>query len=183
MAVIYIFRDEADTKPVHARQHHIGVNIAEYIRDRFGYGYTNVSHSGNYVLVIGGDVLVGVDVEMLGRSVSDALVRRSLSEAEQKRSSGADDFLRYWTLKEAYGKCMGVGLIYDYKNTDFVLPEVAAHTVQRVCGADAEYSYVNCVCGDIVFSACAKNVNESFSLEHIKMTDDGADYVVAPWDE
>jgi 4'-phosphopantetheinyl transferase len=77
--------------------------------------YFSLSHSGEYVLCALSDAEIGCDVERL-RKVDLALASRffhpeeaawlfSLPRKEQKAA-----FLRLWTLKESYGKALGLGL-------------------------------------------------------------------------
>lgn len=79
----------------------------------------NISHSKDMIVcLVGLDLELGVDVEMITRKVSfemlaeynfakgEALHIASHTTDEQKR----EHFFRYWTLKEAYIKARGMGL-------------------------------------------------------------------------
>lgn len=77
----------------------------------------NLSHSGHLAVVaVTRRPAVGVDVELLGRDVRPAVVRRALAPSELALVEGvaperrAEAFLRHWTAKEAYGKALGAGL-------------------------------------------------------------------------
>ncbi|MCR5742763.1 MAG: 4'-phosphopantetheinyl transferase superfamily protein [Lachnospiraceae bacterium] len=181
MAVIYIYKNLISENPDYSSQHQAGVALSAYIRQSLGMSYTNISHSGRYVLIIGGDCRVGVDVELRGREVSPQAVLRSLSEGERDRCREGE-FLRYWTLKEAYGKCMGVGLLYDYRGTDFLI-EHGADELRRVEGRDKNYSYVNYFGPEIVFSACSENAGESFSVCQIIDGETDGEFALKPWPE
>ena len=87
----------------------------------------NVSHSHGLAVCAFAGEAVGVDTEKI-RPVRDSLARRVLSAAEYERftASGslADEvFMRFWTLKEAYGKQCGKGISYDMNQVSFRLQE------------------------------------------------------------
>ena len=76
----------------------------------------NLSHSGDYVVLAVSDHMVGVDVEHKCRN-SLSLAKRCFCEEEyrdimQENTEAARNlrFLEYWTMKEAYIKCVGEGL-------------------------------------------------------------------------
>lgn len=75
--------------------------------------FFNISHSSNYVACIIGDRPVGIDIEG-GRKGRQNLARRffDASEAEWIEECDSDErFFRIWTLKEAYGKAEGQGVL------------------------------------------------------------------------
>lgn len=80
----------------------------------------NLSHAGSLgVLAVTGRAAVGVDVELLGRSLRPALCERAFSESEcrllsaEPASRRPESLLRLWTAKEAYAKALGIGLGID----------------------------------------------------------------------
>jgi 4'-phosphopantetheinyl transferase len=83
----------------------------------------NLSHTaGLAVYAIGRGRAIGVDVEAIGRRVPSAgAIARALAPREAARVMRAEDgaraeaFLRYWTVKEAYAKAIGVGLGLDLR--------------------------------------------------------------------
>jgi 4'-phosphopantetheinyl transferase len=88
----------------------------------------NLSHAqGLAAVAVADGSEVGIDVECLNRSVSDGLVRDSLTDAEWTYWTGQPDnrraqtFFRFWTLKEAYLKGCGVGLQRSLKEIAFEL--------------------------------------------------------------
>ncbi len=91
--------------------------------------YFSISHCKSLAVCILADDEVGIDVETLGRRCRENVWRRMLSDAEYERivnmADTADErdreFLRYWTLKESYGKAIGTGLSYDYKAVTFAV--------------------------------------------------------------
>lgn len=70
--------------------------------------YFSISHSGNLCAVSLSDCLTGVDVERVRKTYSPALIRRTLSPAEEACFDG--DFTRLWCRKESMAKLTGVGL-------------------------------------------------------------------------
>ena len=78
--------------------------------------YTNLSHSGDYVVLAVGDSPVGIDVEH--KNDKDFKVtKRMFTETEQSYIlNGADiessqqRFRDIWTINEAFLKCLGIGI-------------------------------------------------------------------------
>lgn len=78
----------------------------------------NFSHCKNGVFcVIDDKNEVGCDIEIIGRGISDALLRRCCNDVELSIIKNAADpsieFIKLWTVKEAVLKCLGVGLVDD----------------------------------------------------------------------
>ena len=72
-----------------------------------------LSHSSNYVACVIGDRPVGIDIEK-ARKGRQNLAKRffDISEAEWIKECDSDQrFFRIWTLKEAYGKATGQGVL------------------------------------------------------------------------
>ena len=89
----------------------------------------NLAHSaGLVVCAISTDGTVGVDVEHRLRPPVDArMVRRYCAPCEVEDIEGhgpsawQDQFLKYWTLKEAYLKARGVGIAVHLSDLSFTL--------------------------------------------------------------
>jgi 4'-phosphopantetheinyl transferase len=86
----------------------------------------SLSHTRGLVAVlVGGGGTIGVDVEPVNRSISDALSRAFLGDAEARslallhQSDRQQRLLGYWTLKEAYAKALGTGLVLPMRDTQF----------------------------------------------------------------
>jgi len=79
----------------------------------------NLSHCDCAVACVLDDSPVGIDVQhsapSFSRIRSDFLTERELLLTDVSPEEG----VRFWTLKEAYGKYHGTGLCYDYAHTDF----------------------------------------------------------------
>ncbi|MEM1309502.1 MAG: 4'-phosphopantetheinyl transferase superfamily protein [Cyanobacteria bacterium P01_H01_bin.153] len=98
----------------------------------------NVAHSGDWVVFgFSHKALIGVDVEVLQpRRRLSALIQRCLTVEEQAQLPAASEarlaqFLRYWTLKEAHLKAIGLGLSYPIKRVQVAL----APTSHLICPA------------------------------------------------
>lgn len=78
----------------------------------------NLSHSGEMAVCVIGQAQVGIDIEKM-RPYNPKVADRILSDQEweflQKSQDKGKDFIRFWTLKEAYGKYTGKGLSMDFK--------------------------------------------------------------------
>lgn len=79
--------------------------------------YFSLSHTeGRAACVVARTPRIGVDIEPLARAVSFNAVRHLLAPAEiamveaASATTRAKLLLRLWTLKEAYGKALGVGI-------------------------------------------------------------------------
>ena len=90
----------------------------------------NLSHSANYIAIaITQGLKVGVDVEYLRRRNNIAeIARRFFSASEYEYLQYSDfapaDFYTLWTLKEAYVKALGVGLVKSLSSCSFDLTAV-----------------------------------------------------------
>lgn len=75
--------------------------------------FFNISHSGKYVVCAVSDKEVGIDIEG-GRKASISLAKRFFCQEEASwinEEDSEDRFFRIWTLKEAYGKAVGCGVL------------------------------------------------------------------------
>ena len=87
----------------------------------------NLSHSGDWILCgIARHREIGVDVEVMAKRVyRDQIARRNYHPREQealRRATRPLDhalFYRFWTLKEAAIKALGVGLYANLQSLDF----------------------------------------------------------------
>ena len=119
----------------------------------------NISHSGQYVVLVVADSEVGVDVqEMKGRRVS-AMAKRFFS-AEEKQAvlecdcakAQSDLFFHIWCRKEAYGKYLGLGLLGDVLKTNMLegvegcyfqeYSELEGYQISICCGKEDEIEEV-----------------------------------------
>lgn len=120
--------------------------------------YFNISHCKAMVICVFGNAPVGIDVESR-RICKESLMKRVLTKEEFETVKASDDdidFFRYWTLKEAYGKAVGVGILYDYASMTFKV------TDGNIICPDNEYRiWQKTLDSEIVISVCRKQ-NEEF---------------------
>lgn len=103
----------------------------------------NLSHTKGFVAcVVATQIDCGIDVEHLDRSNDLAgLGRAVLTPAERAKVAAlapherAEGFFRYWTLKEAYAKARGLGILLPFRDVEFDLDGSAA----RLSAGDGEY--------------------------------------------
>ena len=111
--------------------------------------FISISHSDNLVICAVSDKNIGVDIEKI-RKVNFRTAKRFCTEKEKMYIFGkmpdenslnnvSDDTLirlfEIWTKKEAYGKMLGKGILYDMKNTDvsFVETQKFGDYIISVC--------------------------------------------------
>ncbi|MEM6449834.1 MAG: 4'-phosphopantetheinyl transferase superfamily protein [Cyanobacteria bacterium P01_D01_bin.105] len=103
----------------------------------------NLSHSGELALcVLGGDRLVGVDIEYLKNIQRlDSMMERCLTHGEladvraQPKTAQLEAFLQRWTCKEAYLKAIGLGLAQSMQSIEVNLCPDRLASVPKSCAA------------------------------------------------
>ena len=98
----------------------------------------SVSHTDQLAVVaISPNLNVGVDVESVDQDVAENVMAAFCHSDEQRSVQGLSDlqrireFVRLWTLKEAYTKMLGVGHALDFKMIKFMLDPV---NLASTCG-------------------------------------------------
>ncbi len=105
-----------------------------YVRAKFAVGehgkpyivgepiHYNISHSGQYVVLVTGKSEIGVDIQECKAVKAESLAKRFFTKQEQeviyvsdlgedgKKAREEQVFYKIWCRKEAYGKYLGVGL-------------------------------------------------------------------------
>ena len=125
----------------------------------------NLAHSaGVVVCALARDAQVGVDIEYRRRPILDpTIVPRYCSPAEaadiqsQGQDGWHDQFLRYWTLKEAYLKARGLGIAVHLSDLSFELAAagITLHFLNSLAGNDAGWAFTLRALGPDHFLATA----------------------------
>jgi 4'-phosphopantetheinyl transferase len=104
----------------------------------------NLAHTpGLVVLAVARGAPVGIDVEVRDKKVPLEVARRFFSQAEADALDAlpapakALRFLRLWTLKEAYLKATGAGLLGGLDSMTFHVDDAGACAFERAADADA----------------------------------------------
>lgn len=99
----------------------------------------NLSHSGSCVAVaISGDGLIGIDVESALPDLRLEIVPDVLTAREQGmlrllgRREQWDRFIRLWTVKEACGKALGLGMGIQFTTFEVALDPLAVRVSEGV---------------------------------------------------
>ena len=170
MLHIYMYRDPEGRKRDHAWQHEMGERLLNYagsLPENEELKFSNISHSGGYVVVALSDCPVGVDIEQ-DRPVSANVAGRAFSELEQQLIDSDKCSLtplQLWTLKESYGKSEGVGICYPLRSVEFI-PAKENETGQWIefsCSAANAHCY-SLKEDDYVLSACVQSEKNENSL-------------------
>lgn len=170
-AALLLDRLLADASLAPAGDFAFGAQGKPYLPDRPAVHFS-LSHSGELVLCALADAEIGCDVET-PRKVDLALASRFfhpeeaawLSSLPGKEQEAA--FLRLWTLKESYGKALGLGLNLPL-NEFCILPAgggwALTHTEDVQGFALRAFESADCFC-----AVCAKAPPET--LEHLSLFD------------
>lgn len=128
----------------------------------------NLAHSaGVVVCAVSRDGRVGVDVEHRARPPVDArMVRRycappEVADIERQGAAWQDQFLKYWTLKEAYLKARGLGIAVHLADLSFTIG-AAGISLERLnrLADDADWSFVLDAPGGSHYVAAAVAVSD-----------------------
>lgn len=107
----------------------------------------NISHSGEYLVIVFDTVPVGIDVQELKPVKRPELIAKHFAAEEQEyiAAGGEDALYRVWCRKEAYAKCTGRGLTDEILRKDLLtVPEGYEMTENMVAEG-----YRMCVCRNI----------------------------------
>lgn len=146
------------------KQYGIMLKTCRLIKNKWGKPFLkdypdiffNISHCNGLAVCVFGTASVGIDAEC-GRKCGESVIKRVLSAEEYDclcRECGSDEsgrnleFIRYWTLKESYGKAVGSGMGYDWKAVTFsrngqdkaMAKECGTEEVRPWNCSDTEYS-------------------------------------------
>ncbi len=76
--------------------------------------YFSISHCQDYVILYLSDKECGVDIEKR-KVVDKKVIDYCLSSDEKSKLKNDEDFIYYWTRKEAFSKCIGQGMFNKLK--------------------------------------------------------------------
>lgn len=124
----------------------------------YPYIHFNISHSGDYVMLVMAEFNVGADIQQVGDK-NTKLAKHVFSQAElQQFNSLADNqksdcFHTLWVLKESYLKWLGTGLSTDLKSVSFDIEnnyQLVSSKYPVNCSFKrlpaAENGYLNAIC-------------------------------------
>lgn len=135
-----------------------------------GYHF-NVSHSGDWVVCVFADHLVGIDIERI-KSIEYSIAERFFAPTEFGDLMGkpGDQKLTYfyqlWTLKESYIKAVGRGLSIPLNSFCFNIGEDGQISVQFEDEAFRFYFYQNFVGESHIMSLCSLR-NETPQVKYL----------------
>jgi 4'-phosphopantetheinyl transferase len=78
--------------------------------------YFNISNCDDYTVIVISDREVGVDIQKI--TIKPTVIDKVCNDKEKSLIKTEKDFTRLWVKKEAYVKCLGIGLSYGLKNVD-----------------------------------------------------------------
>lgn len=117
-------------------------NISEYeiIHNKYGKPYLkgidlffNLSDSNDISALVISNKEVGIDIEEL--KYDELVMKTHFNNHEIKIVKNSKDkkkdFTKIWTIKEAYVKCMGTGIIEPLKNIDSNLIKCKSFTIEN----------------------------------------------------
>lgn len=133
---------------------------AEFEKNEYGKPYIvghpihyNISHSGQYVVLVTANSEVGVDVQEKRETRREAIAKRFFAKEEwqvfsecNSEEERMDLFYNIWCRKEAYGKYLGTGLntevlqtnvLADAKNVQWIEYEIVdGYQISICCGKE-----------------------------------------------
>lgn len=125
----------------------------------------NLSHSGDWVLCGIAGQEIGVDIQQ-EEKVSNAMARRICSEEEIHASPG---LISLWTIKEAYSKLKGLGLLQDFRQLQVLFEEgrVIQLDEKSKMQSQAELLLPKAPAGYCI-AVCTAHRSENWKLEQIQ---------------
>ena len=117
--------------------------------------FFNISHCDSAIVIAFGNSQLGVDVECIGRNVTQSLAKYICSSDEYEYLMNSDnfstDFYKIWTLKESYIKAIGKGLSFSLKDVNFNI------VGEKIICNKKNYLFSQHLFEDFVISVCYNN--------------------------
>lgn len=178
MIRVYLYRESGRKQPDYSWQHEMGQKLLSWARkqpENSTLCCCNISHSKNLVAAAVADMPVGVDVEA-GRSVKKRVMDKALSEKERlymlQSAEPEKTFLQFWTLKECYGKALGVGIAYPLRQVEFMPLETdGTKHWQGITCSDSGVSCFSMFKTDCVLSVCGCSPDASEPFFYLLQND------------
>lgn len=132
-------------------------NNKPYIENTIGLKF-NISHTEGLVLLAFSKREVGIDVEKINFKFEfkDILENCFTRDEIINIDNNIISFYRYWTAKEAYLKCDGIGLIRNLKEIEIIsfenefikINDSKRNTISRLKSLNHDDKYVGAICSE-----------------------------------
>ncbi len=128
----------------------------------------NISHSKDMCVMSISDEEIGADVQYIQNFEEerlDRLTKRIYNDNDYNFFNTDDNttFTQIWTIKEAYLKYIGLGLV---KNIHDIIVDYEDNTVYYANYPTAKY--ITCYCGDYIASFVGKNLTKTMERNLVK---------------
>ncbi|MBU5670001.1 4'-phosphopantetheinyl transferase superfamily protein [Peptoniphilus sp. MSJ-1] len=130
-------------------------NNKPYLENTLGIKF-NISHTEGLVLLAFSKREVGVDIEKINYKFEfkDILENCFTKDEITNIDNNIINFYRYWTAKEAYLKCDGIGLIRNLKEIEIIsfenefikINDSKRNTISRLKSLNHDDKYVGAIC-------------------------------------
>ena len=87
----------------------LGMDFVKNEKYSFKDKYYSITHCDDHLLVALSSSPIGIDLEKIGER-RERIEKEIFHSNEQKLIKDGKDFTKIWTLKEAYGKLLGIGI-------------------------------------------------------------------------
>lgn len=141
-----------------------GINDLRVKRDKINKPYVentlglkfNISHTEDLVLLAFSKIEVGIDVEKINYQFEfkDILENCFTKDEIINIDNNIISFYRYWTAKEAYLKCDGIGLVRNLKEIEIIsfgnefieINDSKRNTISRLKSLNYDDKYFGAIC-------------------------------------
>lgn len=120
-----------------------------------GYDFHfNLSHSGEYVVIVYGAQEVGIDIERI-KDNNLSVAKRCFLEAENGYiNSDARRFTQIWTMKESYLKLTGEGISVPLNSFEVDIDNMCVKATDYQYSMKELEDYIICVCSKGEYDIC-----------------------------